>query len=210
MPLPIDTPPDADLDLDPLASFGRWYRRAADTGVAAPDAAALATATPDGRPSVRMVLLKTHDLRGFVFVTSYASRKARELDANPYAALAFHWEPLARQVRVEGRVARTSTEESRALFHARPRGSQIAAMASPQSAVIPDRAFLEQRVAALAHRHGADADGGADLPLPDDWGGYRVVPTRYEFWIGRPNRLHDRFAYEPDGAGGWTIARLAP
>jgi pyridoxamine 5'-phosphate oxidase len=160
---------------------------------------ALATATPDGTPSVRMVLLKGADERGYVFFTSYESRKGRELEANPQAALLFHWEALGRQVRVEGMVERASAEESDTYFASRPPGSRAGAAASRQSRALADRAELDRAVAAL----------GDDVSRPDWWGGYRVRPERYEFWQHRENRLHDRFLYERDGSG-WRIQRLYP
>jgi pyridoxamine 5'-phosphate oxidase len=196
---------EGDLDPDPLAQFRRWYADAEETGLRVPEAMALATATPDGAPSVRMVLLKDAGPRGFAFYTNRESRKGGELAANPRAALLFHWDPLGRQVRVEGRVERLSEEESAAYFATRPRGSQVAAWASPQSRVLAGREQLEDAVAAAAARF-----EGADVPLPPHWGGYVLVPERYEFWQHRDDRLHDRIRYEPDGAGGWDRARLAP
>ena len=165
---------------------------------------ALATATPDGRPSVRMVLLKGADERGFAFFTNYESRKGGELAANPHAALLFHWWPLGRQVRVEGRVERISDEESEAYFDTRPLPSRLAAWASPQSRPLADRAELERLYAEAAARFPGD-----DVPLPPHWGGYRVVPDAYEFWQHGDDRLHDRIRYERDG-DGWKRERLAP
>jgi pyridoxamine 5'-phosphate oxidase len=164
----------------------------------------LATATPDGRPSARMVLLRGFDERGFRFFTNYESRKGGELAANPRAALVFWWGELERQVRIEGRVERTSRAESEAYFSSRPPGSQLSAAASPQSRVIDSRAVLERRVAELATGH---QDG--ELPLPDFWGGFRLVHEVIEFWQGRPNRLHDRLRYRRDG-NAWKLERLAP
>ena len=163
----------------------------------------LATATTDGVPSARIVLLKTFDSRGFVFFTNYESRKGSELRHNPRAALVFHWPKLERQVRIEGRVEQTSRDESQAYFDTRPRGSRIAAWASAQSERIESREALEQSAREIEERFGADA-----IPVPPFWGGYRVVPSRIEFWMGRANRLHDRFVYERDGA--WKQSRLAP
>jgi pyridoxamine 5'-phosphate oxidase len=172
--------------------------------VRAREAMALATATPEGAPSVRMVLLKGFDERGFVFFTGYESRKGRELAENPRAALLFHWDPLGRQVRVEGRLERTTPSETEAYFHTRPRGAQIAALASHQSQVLENRETLEARVAELE----AELDG-VEVPVPPAWGGFRLTPETYEFWQHRENRLHDRFRYRRDG-GRWTIERLSP
>ena len=191
---------ESDLDRDPLAQLSRWYDEAR-SAVPEPDAAAVATATPDGRPSARMVLVKAFDENGLVFFTNYASRKGAELEANPRAALLFHWAQLGRQVRVEGEVRRVSRAESAAYARSRPRQSQLSALASPQSQPVPSREWLEQRV--------ADLDEQQELPVRDDWGGYRLAPEAWEFWQHRDNRLHDRFRYLPDGAG-WRIERLGP
>jgi pyridoxamine 5'-phosphate oxidase len=194
---------EADVDADPVAQFRRWFEQATQAGLLEPSAMTLATATPDGRPSARMVLLRGFDERGFCFYTNYESRKAAELAANPAAALVFWWDALERQVRIEGRVEPTSRAESEAYFASRPPGSQLSAAASPQSRVI-DRATLERRVAALATNL---PDGR--VPLPDFWGGYRLTPEVVEFWQGRPDRLHDRLRYRRAG-GTWKIERLAP
>ncbi|HWD47907.1 MAG TPA: pyridoxamine 5'-phosphate oxidase [Actinomycetota bacterium] len=194
---------EADVDADPVVQFGRWFEQATQAGLLEPSAMTLATATPDGRPSARMVLLRGFDERGFCFYTNYESRKGAELAANPLAALVFWWGPLERQVRIEGRVTPTSRAESEAYFHSRPPGSQLSAAASPQSQVI-DRATLERRVAELAT---SLPDGM--VPLPDFWGGYRLTPEVVEFWQGRPNRLHDRLRYRRAG-DAWVIERLAP
>ena len=196
---------EADIDPDPLRQLTAWLAEAAAAGVIEPNAMTLATASADGAPSARMVLLKGIDEDGLVFYTNYRSRKGAELAANPRAALVLYWAPLERQVRVEGRVVRTSREESRAYFDSRPRGSRLGALASDQSAVIPDRAVLEERLAALEAAHPGDR-----VPLPDHWGGYRVLPEVVELWQGRPNRLHDRLRYRLDGRGGWRVERLAP
>jgi pyridoxamine 5'-phosphate oxidase len=194
---------ERDLDLDPLTQFRRWYAAATDEGAYQPDAAAIATATPDGRPSARMVLVKGFDENGLVFFTNYGSRKAAELEANPRAALLFHWPALGRQVRVEGPVRRTGSTESEAYARSRPRPSQLSALASPQSQVVPSREWLEQRVAELDREH------EGELPVREDWGGYRLAPEAWEFWQHRPNRLHDRFRYLPE-ADGWRVERLGP
>ena len=166
----------------------------------------LATATPDGRPSARVVLLRGFDPRGFCFYTNYASRKGRELSANPYAALTFHWAVLERQVRIEGRVERTTDAESDEYFRSRPSTSRIGAWSSPQSEVLPDRAALE----ALFARFRAEHPDDAAIPRPEHWGGYRLVPERIEFWQGRPSRLHDRLVFRRPPGGDWTLDRLAP
>ena len=191
-----------DLDTDPLRQFERWFADAA-AAVEVPEATALATSTPDGRPSARMVLLKGADERGFAFFTSYESRKGGELAANPHAALLCHWQPLGRQVRVEGRVERLPAEESEAYFRTRPLGSRLAAWASPQSRPLADRAELERLYADATEQF------GTDVPLPPHWGGFRLVPDAYEFWQHGADRLHDRVRYERHGAS-WTRTRLAP
>lgn len=190
---------------DPVRLFARWYDAARDAGVPLPEAMALATATADGRPSSRMVLLKGFDEHGFVFYTNYESRKAVELDANPRAALTFHWTVLERQVRIEGAAVRTSREEAEEYFRTRPEESRIGAWASPQSREIASRETLEARAIARAEEF-----SGRDIPLPPFWGGYRVVPERIEFWQGRAGRLHDRLLYERTDEGGWARKRLAP
>jgi pyridoxamine 5'-phosphate oxidase len=196
---------EADLLPDPIALVQRWFTDAQAAGVEQHDAMTLATATPDGRPSARVVLLKGIDARGFAFFTNYESRKARELDVNPHAALVLLWIPLQRQVRVTGRVERLSAEESDAYFATRPRGSQLSAWASEQSRPLPDRAALEARWAALDERW-----GGGTVPRPPHWGGYRVAPEEVEAWQGRANRLHDRFRAVRTAAGEWAWTRLQP
>jgi pyridoxamine 5'-phosphate oxidase len=196
---------EGDVDPDPLRQFGRWLAEAEAAGIRASEAMALATATPDGRPSVRMVLLKGADEQGFSFYSGYASRKGRELEANPRAALLFYWDALGRQVRVEGTVERLPAEESDAYFATRPRGSRLAARASRQSEPLADRTELERAYADADRRH-----PGAEVPRPPGWGGFLLRPERYELWQHRDSRLHDRLAYEPAPDGSWVIRRLAP
>jgi pyridoxamine 5'-phosphate oxidase len=193
----------ADLDGDPLVQFHRWFENAA-AAVRMPEAGAVATATPDGVPSVRMVLLKQFDEGGIVFHTHATSRKGRELEANPQAALLFYWDPLGRQVRVEGRTERVPDAEADEYFAGRPRAAQVGAHASHQSEVIPGREALEARIAELE----AELDG-REVPRPETWVGYRIVPEAWEFWQHRDSRLHDRFRYRLD-AGRWIVERLAP
>lgn len=193
---------ERDLDPDPLRQFERWFAEAG-AAVPVPEAMTLATAAADGRPSARMVLLKAADERGFGFHTNYESRKGGELATNPRAALLFWWQPLGRQVRVEGEVERVTAEESEAYFRTRPLGSRLAAWASPQSRPLADRAELDRRYAEAVSRHGESP------PLPPHWGGFRLVPDAYEFWQHGDDRLHDRVRYERDGSG-WSRMRLAP
>ncbi|HWD74157.1 MAG TPA: pyridoxamine 5'-phosphate oxidase [Solirubrobacteraceae bacterium] len=205
--MPGPSPPlrESDVDADPVRQFATWFTEATAAGVPAPEAAALATATSEGAPSVRMVLVKKADERGFVFYSNYDSRKGGELAGNPRAALLFHWNELGRQVRVEGTVERTTPEESAAYVRSRARGSQLSALASPQSRPVESRTALERRVAELRDRY---ADG--ELPVPATWGGFRLAPASFEFWQGRDDRLHDRLLYARQPDGGWRIERLAP
>ncbi len=196
--------PDAESDTDPFRLFDAWFEAAKKSGLFLPEAMTLATASPEGKPSARAVLLKQADSDGFVFYTNYTSRKAIELEANPHASLLFHWHILQRQVRVEGRVERVSREESSAYYHSRPRGSQIGAWASDQSSELDARSTLEQRV----KDYEKEFETG-EIPLPDHWGGYRVIPSRIEFWQGRPFRLHDRIIFEREGEE-WVTHRLYP
>jgi pyridoxamine 5'-phosphate oxidase len=192
------------IDREPINQFKRWFDDAVASGMKLPEAMTLATATGDGKPSARVVLLKEVDNDGFVFYTNYRSAKARELEANPHAALVFYWSQFDRQVRVEGPVERVSTEESRAYFKTRPRESQIGAWASPQSNVIENREVLDARVAELEQLY-----DDREIECPEHWGGYRLKPMRIEFWKGRLGRLHDRIVYERDREN-WKISRLAP
>jgi len=192
------------IDPDPIRQFEAWFNDAIAAKLPLPEAMTLATATPDGKPSARMVLLKQVDHDGFVFYTNYRSAKAAELDANPYAALVFYWVTLDRQVRVEGNVVRTTAEESREYFKTRPRESQIGAWASAQSEVISSREVLEQRAKELEAQY-----SDREIDCPEHWGGYRLTPVRIEFWKSRIGRLHDRILYERTDRG-WTISRLAP
>jgi pyridoxamine 5'-phosphate oxidase len=195
---------EAHVSPDPVAEFDRWFLQAQEAKVLEPNAMALATATRDGTPSVRLVLLKGYDARGFVFFTDYRSRKGAELEGNPRAALAFYWGELERQVRITGAVERTSAQESEAYFRTRPRGSRLGAWVSHQSRVIPSRAPLESGLREVKARFPSD-----DVPLPPYWGGYRVRPEEVEFWQGREDRLHDRIRYLREG-DGWRIERLSP
>ncbi|MFE9256765.1 pyridoxamine 5'-phosphate oxidase [Streptomyces sp. NPDC006879] len=193
------------LAAGPMEQFARWFLQATEANLFEPNAMVVSTATPEGLPSSRTVLLKHYDARGFVFYTNYRSRKGQELAANPHASLLFPWHPIARQVVVTGRVDRVGRDETAAYFRSRPHGSQLGAWASEQSAVVGSRAELEGRYADLAARY----PEGEQVPVPLDWGGYRVVPEAVEFWQGHENRLHDRLRYVREG-GGWRVERLNP
>jgi pyridoxamine 5'-phosphate oxidase len=195
---------ESAIDRDPFRQFARWLDEAQQAGLNLPNAMTLATVSEQGEPSARMVLLKALEHGAFVFYTNYESPKAHDLDVTQRAALLFHWNILERQVRINGRVERSSAADSDAYFATRPLGSQHSAWASPQSTVVPGRAWLEARAQDFAARYETQA------PRPPFWGGYRLVPERIEFWQGRADRLHDRLCYRLITSGGWTIERLAP
>jgi pyridoxamine 5'-phosphate oxidase len=195
---------ETDADADPFRQFEHWFDDALNAGLPLPNAMTLATVSPSGAPSARVVLLKGVDAGGFAFYTNYLSRKGRELDARPAASLVFLWSELERQVRIEGRVERVSAAESDAYFASRPLGARLSAWASAQSQPAPDRAALEQAMEEARQRHGEHP------PRPPHWGGYRVLPEALEFWQGRSNRLNDRLLYTRAPGGGWRIERLAP
>ena len=196
---------ETTVDRDPINQFRRWFDDAIASGSRLPESMTLATATAEGKPAARVVLLKQVDEHGFVFYTNYRSAKAKELDENPQAALVFYWVGLDRQVRVEGKVERVSSAESEEYFKTRPRESQLGALASPQSEVIEGREVLEEHLRALAEEY-----RDREVPRPAHWGGYRLKPERIEFWENRPGRLHDRIVYDLQADGSWTIKRLAP
>ena len=194
-----------DLDPDPIKQFSNWFTAAIEAEIRDVNAMSLATAGRDAKPSVRVVLLKGFDQDGFVFFTNYESEKGVQLEVNPYAALAFYWIELDRQIRIAGKTERTSRQESEGYFHSRPIGSQLGAWASRQSEVLDGRRVLDARMVEMTERFGDNP-----IPLPPHWGGYRVKPDTMEFWQGRPNRLHDRFRYRRQTDGSWLIERLAP
>jgi pyridoxamine 5'-phosphate oxidase len=199
---------ESEASPEPFAQFAKWYAEAAEV-VRAPEAVAVATASVEGRPSARMVLMKAWDKAGFVFYTNYDSRKGRDLEANPHAALLFHWDPLGRQVRIEGTVSHVSGEESDRYFSGRPFGARIGAWASHQSETVASRDVLDERVRELAGLHG-DGESDGEVPRPEWWGGYRLSPEVFEFWQSRDDRLHDRLRYSRAGATGWLLERLQP
>lgn len=196
---------EKDLAKNPFRQFEQWFQEAEAAKIPEPNAMTLATAGRDGRPAARTVLLKGVDGRGFVFYTNFESRKGRELDANPHATLLFPWVAMERQVVVEGPVARVSREEAEAYFHSRPRASQLGAWASPQSTVVAGRAVIEESYRVIEKKY-----EGREVPLPPNWGGFRLVPEMVEFWQGRRSRLHDRLRYRREAGGDWTVERLAP
>ncbi|MER5885158.1 pyridoxamine 5'-phosphate oxidase [Streptomyces sp. NPDC001941] len=197
---------ESDLAPTPMDQFARWFKEATTAGLTEPNAMVVSTATPEGRPSSRTVLLKGYDDRGFVFFTNYGSRKGRELAANPYVSLLFPWHGLARQVIVTGTACRVGRDETAAYFRTRPHGSQLGAWASEQSTVIASRAELVARYEDLTARYPEDEQ----VPVPPNWGGFRVDPEAVEFWQGKENRLHDRLRYVGAGEGAWRLERLSP
>ena len=196
---------EKDLARDPFRQFETWFQEAEAAKIPEPNAMTLATATREGRPSARTVLLKGLDGRGFVFYSNYESRKGRELEANPQVTLVFPWVAIERQVLIEGTATKVAREESEAYFHSRPRASQLGAWVAQQSAVIAGRAVLEDTMKALEKKY-----AGQEVPLPANWGGWRVAPETVEFWQGRRSRLHDRLRFRREKDGGWSVERLAP
>ena len=200
-----ETLSEHDVEKDPFQQFGKWWTEILETSADEANAMTLATATPEGLPTARIVLLKGYDRNGFVFFTNYESRKGKELLENPHACLLFFWGVLERQVRIEGICEKVSEEDSDSYFHSRPEGSRIGAWVSPQSQVIKGREVLDEKLSEISSKY---ADGS--VPRPPHWGGYVVVPRVIEFWQGRPSRLHDRIRYSLDASGNWNIERLAP
>jgi pyridoxamine 5'-phosphate oxidase len=196
---------ETELDANPFRQFQLWLEQAIAAQISEPNAMTLATATIDGKPSARIVLLKGLDENGFAFYTNYNSLKGKQLVDNPYAALVFHWDELERQVRIEGKIERVSAAESDAYYHSRPFGSQLGAWVSNQSEVIASREVLEERLQEFTAKYQTEK-----IERPPHWGGFRVIPTEIEFWQGRPNRLHDRLRYRQNDRGDWIIERLAP
>jgi pyridoxamine 5'-phosphate oxidase len=196
---------EASAHTDPFKQFQRWFDQAIAAQLPEPNAMTIATATVEGKPSARMVLLKDYDERGFVFYTNYTSQKGQQLAENPWGAIVFWWAQLERQVRIEGRVEKVAPDESDAYFHSRPKGSQLGAWASEQSQVVESRDVLEQQLQQLK-----DEYEDKEVPRPPHWGGFRLIPEAIEFWQGRPNRLHDRLLYQRQEDGSWYIQRLSP
>lgn len=196
---------EQDLDHSPFRQFGNWFQEATEAGLHEPNAMSLATVSAKGAPSLRTVLLKVWDEQGFVFFTNHGSRKAQDIAVNPNVALLFYWAPLHRQIRIEGTAQKVSTMESLKYFVTRPRGSQLGAWCSAQSSTISSRAILQAKLDEIKQKF-----QGGEVPLPSFWGGFRVVPSRFEFWQAGDDRLHDRFVYEPESDDRWIIQRLAP
>ncbi|HQX54223.1 MAG TPA: pyridoxamine 5'-phosphate oxidase [Planctomycetaceae bacterium] len=196
---------EEELDQNPFRQFENWFQAATDAGLHEPNAMSLATVSDKGAPSLRTVLLKVWDEKGFVFFTNHGSRKARDIAANPNVALLFYWAPLHRQVRIEGTAQKVSTLESLKYFITRPRGSQLGAWSSEQSSTISSRAILQAKLEEIKQKF-----QGGEVPLPSFWGGFRIIPSRFEFWQAGDDRLHDRFVYEPESDDTWSIQRLAP
>ncbi|MCB0727587.1 MAG: pyridoxamine 5'-phosphate oxidase [Ignavibacteriae bacterium] len=192
------------ISKDPFTLFTEWFDKALESDPSEANAMSLATSTRDGKPSVRTVLLKGYDKNGFLFFTNYNSRKGQELEENPFASLLFFWKSLERQIRISGKTEKVSRKDSEIYFHSRPYDSQIAALSSDQSSVIPDRKFLDEKFISLKEKY-----NGSEIPLPDFWGGYRLIPDNIEFWQGRQNRLHDRILFTREN-NGWKSERLSP
>ena len=197
---------EGNCETNPFSQFAKWFKEAQVADLKEPNAMSVATATPDGRPSVRIVLLKDFSDTGFIFYTSYSSRKGKELGTNPFCALLFYWAELERQVRLEGEIHRVPREQTEAYFRRRPKGSRLGALVSNQSEVLLDRSPLEERLEELERVY-KDRE---DIPAPDYWGGYCVAPSSFEFWQGRSNRLHDRMRYQRKGEEAWVLERLSP